>query len=298
MTSMTEALGVEVEVTPGRDALRLELEEERDFLLRSLDDLDAELAAADIDPGDHAVLRDDYTARAADTLRRIDALDGRPSAARVRAASSVSPRRRVPLIVGAVATTVLAVIAGVLLANASGERLPGDEATGQSPQAVASQRCAAAHDADQGGKATDALKLYDACIAGDPKNAEALAGEGWLLARVGRSSQKDELVAKGVAFLDRAIATDPTFAPALVWRGLGRSYLGRDADAICDLRAYLALAPADEPQNPQVESVLAAVTQRVGTAVPACAGPAITPVIEASTPAPIGPIAPPPAAAP
>ena len=41
------------------------LEEERTFLLTSLRDLDAELAAGDIDRADYDELRDDYTRRTA-----------------------------------------------------------------------------------------------------------------------------------------------------------------------------------------------------------------------------------------
>ena len=41
------------------------MEEERDFLLRSLDDLDAEHRAGDLDDHDYDELRDDYTVRAA-----------------------------------------------------------------------------------------------------------------------------------------------------------------------------------------------------------------------------------------
>ena len=48
------------------------LEEERDFLLKSLADLDAELAAGDIDEADHRALTDDYTARTAEVLRAIE----------------------------------------------------------------------------------------------------------------------------------------------------------------------------------------------------------------------------------
>src|SRR5690606_11549803 len=48
------------------------LEEERDFLLRSLDDLEREHDAGDVDDADYAELKDDYTARAAAVLRAID----------------------------------------------------------------------------------------------------------------------------------------------------------------------------------------------------------------------------------
>ena len=49
-----------------------ELEEERRFLLRSLDDLEREHDAGDVDEHDFATLRDGYVARAAAVLREID----------------------------------------------------------------------------------------------------------------------------------------------------------------------------------------------------------------------------------
>jgi hypothetical protein len=48
------------------------LEADRDFLIRSLKDLDAEHDAGDLDPADHSRLKDDYTARAASVLRAIE----------------------------------------------------------------------------------------------------------------------------------------------------------------------------------------------------------------------------------
>jgi hypothetical protein len=45
------------------------LEEERDFLLRSLRDLDREHEAGEIEEDDYRSLRDGYTARAASVLR-------------------------------------------------------------------------------------------------------------------------------------------------------------------------------------------------------------------------------------
>ena len=48
------------------------LEQQRDFLLASLRDLDREHDAGDLDDIDHQTLRDDYTARTAEVLRAID----------------------------------------------------------------------------------------------------------------------------------------------------------------------------------------------------------------------------------
>ena len=82
-----------------------ELEDERRFLLRSLRDLDAELAAGDVDVDDYETLRDGYTKRAADVLRDIEEgkrrAAARPPAPLVAAAGrrrggvAVARRRRV-----------------------------------------------------------------------------------------------------------------------------------------------------------------------------------------------------------
>jgi hypothetical protein len=55
------------------------LTEERDFLLSSLRDLDAEHDAGDIDDVDYQTLRDDYTARTAQVLRAMERAKQPPS---------------------------------------------------------------------------------------------------------------------------------------------------------------------------------------------------------------------------
>ena len=46
--------------------------EELDFVLASLDDLEAEHAAGDLDDDDYAALKSDYTTRAARLLRPVE----------------------------------------------------------------------------------------------------------------------------------------------------------------------------------------------------------------------------------
>src|SRR3954466_14643980 len=88
-----------------------ELEDEREFLLRSLDDLDNELVAGNIDPDTYRVLHDDYTARAAAVIQSItDGVD-RKSAAEKRVPSLMRF-----LTIGGI--VVFAALAAVLLANA------------------------------------------------------------------------------------------------------------------------------------------------------------------------------------
>ena len=110
------------------DGEREQLEEERDFLLRSLDDLELEHESGGIDDESYAELHDDYTARAAAAIRALrDGVDNRPEPA-----PPVPVKRRVAIIA---AVVVFAIVAGVALAAALGARLPGQTASGNSQTA-------------------------------------------------------------------------------------------------------------------------------------------------------------------
>ncbi len=69
------------------------LEEEREFLLRSLADLDDEYEAGDLEDDDYRSLTDDYTARAAAVLRAIEAIKG-PKSSRVKSVPESGRSRR------------------------------------------------------------------------------------------------------------------------------------------------------------------------------------------------------------
>lgn len=62
------------------DTYESALQEEREFFLRSLRDLETEYEAGDIDEADYRVLRDDYVSRAADVLRRLQRWDDEAAA--------------------------------------------------------------------------------------------------------------------------------------------------------------------------------------------------------------------------
>src|SRR6478752_1355142 len=75
---------------------RRQLEEERDFLMQSLDDLDLEHETGGIDDESYRELHDDYTARAAAVIRTLrDGVDVTPAPA-PRAPNRT--RRRVVLV--------------------------------------------------------------------------------------------------------------------------------------------------------------------------------------------------------
>jgi tetratricopeptide (TPR) repeat protein len=192
--------------------------EELEFLLRSIRDLDAEHAAGDLDDADHRALRDDYTARAADLLRRTtgaaepgtepsSSADDRPPA-RPR-----SRRGRGKVAAGVLLLALLSGGAGYAVASSSGERLAGDEATGDIAEGT-TDRITKAQVLVSEGKVLEAVKVYDDLLADDPENPVALAQRGWLLSRVDAS-----LVDSGLASIERAIAIEPTYADAYFFKG-------------------------------------------------------------------------------
>jgi len=257
---------------------REELLEQRRFLLTSLADLDAEWDAGDIDEDDYSALKDDYTARAAAVLRAIDHLDGKPGTGAARAlsgpgAASATVRRRRPvwpLVASGVLTLAVAVGAGVLVMRTSGERLPGQPASG-GPASSASDLLDQAAIAEQQNNVLEALKLYDGVLAKDQDNVVALTYKGWLLGR----QPSAELVARALDPLDRAVKVDPTFAPAHVFRGLVLLRNKRPGEAVCELRTYLAIAPPGDPQNPQVETALDEAIAQADGNIPECPKPIV-----------------------
>lgn len=171
------------------------LEDQRDFLLRSLEDLERERAAGDVDELDHTALRDDYTARAAAVLRAIEAGRARPPRTRPR------PGRRTVLTV--VAVLVFAGLAGLLVAQASGRRDTGEFSSGDIRQSVTEKLNEAGQRFGEG-DAEAAVALYDEVLVDQPTNAEALTYKGWLLTLEGEVDQ-------GLTSLLDAATVDPDY---------------------------------------------------------------------------------------
>ncbi|MEY2418499.1 MAG: hypothetical protein QOG90_1179 [Actinomycetota bacterium] len=225
------------------DADRSELTAEREFLLRSIADLDEEQAAGDLATEDFAALRDDYVARAAVVMRALEA-DSVPATAPVP--RDRNPRRTALVVVACVA---VAGIAGVALAATVGSRQAGAPLTGSLPES-SGDRMARAEQLVQSNKILDALKVYDQIIKDDPKNAPALAERGWVTHAV-PGFQQD-----GLGYIDRAIAADPSYAEAYFFRGM---ILWKDnhdpAAAVAEFRLFLANSPGG-PEEQTVKSLL------------------------------------------
>jgi hypothetical protein len=231
------------------------LEEERDFLLRSLDDLEREREAGDIDDDDYRTLRDDYTARAAAVLRAID--DHQVVA---------TPMRRRPgrTVVAVVVVAAVALGAGFAVAAGSGTRRPGQGVTGGPSDDTADRLLAAAAEV-RAGDVLAALELYDAVLAEEPAHAGAMTYKGWLLVNVGADTGRDELTDRGRRLLEEATATHPGFADAWFFYGFYLLRVVDDPERAED--AFLRALASDPVEELAVEArrVLAEIEdQRAG----------------------------------
>jgi tetratricopeptide (TPR) repeat protein len=265
---------------------RRPLEDERSFLLRSIEDLDREHAVGDLSDADHAILRDGYVARTAALLRsspgaptastRSGAAPGptppphpvtadpssrpRPSRASVggRRSDAGTGRRRRVLVVMSTA----AVAAGVVWAVAAhlSPRLPGESVTGSIALSGAQQTgrtLAQAETLESRGNAAEAVKLYQAVLRRDPTQEQALAQVGWLEFEAGAQARDATLLGLGERQEQKAEDLDPgAFAPHLYLGSMALAQ-GDATDAVTQYRQFLA----DAPPRATVASAAAFITQ-------------------------------------
>ncbi|MGH9210172.1 MAG: tetratricopeptide repeat protein [Acidimicrobiales bacterium] len=237
------------------------LEAERDFLLRSLADLDDERDRGELVVEQYEALPATYTARAAAILRTLER--NTPAAP---AETATRPERRTSsrALPVAVALTAVLGVGALVLPGALKDRQPGDTVTGNAqPTGPAGDSLAAAvqrnpnepqarlayarYLLDQG-NLVDAVRQFDAVRRLDPTNAEALAYSGWIIALAGVTDA-------GMERLDAAVAADPDYPDAHLFRGMTLLDTGRPADAVAELERYLELAPGT-PQRAQIEALL------------------------------------------
>lgn len=193
------------------------LEEERDFLLRSLADLDAEHAAGDIDDADYEALKDDYTRRAAAAIRGID---------HQRAAFAARPGIRWrQVVIWLVGLAVLGGLSGSLIARTSGARGENDEATGGLRESTITLLNQARSLLGQQDRWDDAIDLYGEVLEEQPSNTEAITYRAWLQYRSGEPPEQS------LEAWNDALVLDPDATEAAVFEIIVLGDLGRYDEA-------------------------------------------------------------------
>jgi hypothetical protein len=220
------------------------LEEERSFLLRSLDDLEREHDAGDVDNIDYVALKDDYTARAAAVIRSIDQRQTALAQAR-------TPRRRGRALAWVAVLLVASVALGIFVAQSSGRREAGDSVSGDI-RTTSRDQLLTARTALGEGRFVDAIAAYDEVLAGQPANTEALTYKGWLLFLTSRQTEDaadtQVLLARARELLDEALTIDATYGDALIFRAQVLRALGFEEQALADLDA---VQPGSYPADMQ-----------------------------------------------
>ena len=220
---VTEARRV---VTLDADALAA-LEEQRAFLRRSLEDLERERDAGDLDADDYRTLKHDYAARLDAVERAVQ--DGKAEFESSRV--SRRPRRTALIAVGVL---LFALICGVVVANQAGRRDSGATITGAVAQTARERNAECLAMARE--NPVDAQKCYSAVLKDAPDNVEALTYRGWIRVLNGDN--------QGLTDLRQAVMTDGSYPDVHAFLAIVLYQAGCPADAANELKRLDALNPS------------------------------------------------------
>ncbi len=261
---------------------RWHLNDEREFLLRSLDDAEVEHDAGDLGDDDYELLRRRDTARLAEVEAVLatlgpdtgileagdgagaaevtpledpvaqDAVDGVPGeegSGPVVGRRGRRRRRRWMALVGAAA-----VVAGVVLlvVDITSPRLPGQDSSGSTelgPTAQLQENLAQAADLVNENTPTsiaEALGLYEAILKKYPKQPQALAETGWLEWQAGAKNDSASLVNAGMTLEEQSLKLQPDDYDAHLFYGtmlFEQNQASSTAAALTEFRAFVAEHP-------------------------------------------------------
>ncbi|MBI2016663.1 MAG: tetratricopeptide repeat protein [Candidatus Rokubacteria bacterium] len=264
-----------------------ELEEEKGRALRALRELEFEHDAGHVSDEDYATVRARYEQEAAVVLRELDRLGaGAPPPAGAPPARAVPGARawRHPLALGAVAVVLVAfgVTLGVgIVRYTEPDPMAGAAASGPPPMAgmaglppeggqpaggpptgggagaprpitpeILQRMLQAARVSLNEGRYGEAISAYQAILKRDAKNVDAMTHLGLIVAIGGHADAALET-------FDKALAIDPRYPPALLYRGQVLYEAKQDAaGAIRAWERFLAVVPDGEDRK-RVEKLIA-----------------------------------------
>jgi tetratricopeptide (TPR) repeat protein len=262
------------------------LSDQREFLVRSLDDAAREREAGDLSDEDYAVLRARDRARLAEVESELAALgpesapardgDGEDPAQSDSGGAPDAPSARAPMApwrkVGVVVSCLLILLGvGLLLTHVLQSAQAGQPLSGsvtQSRQQLIAQQLNQALAANNSGDVGTALNLYGKVLTEAPSNYDALAYAGYLQWSIGAKSHVANLVKIGRAEIEKALQVAPNNYEAHLFEGLVLANQDHDyAAAVAQFNDYLA----DNPpigQLPQAAADAAPSYKALGQPLP------------------------------
>jgi tetratricopeptide (TPR) repeat protein len=252
---------------------RLELAEEKASTCRALKEPTFDHEAGALSDDDFQGLRNRYEAHAADLLSKLDALGGipapAPAAARPEAAPRSWTRSPAAVAVGCVALLGLGMALGVGVnrytapddtAARPGSPMPGPALTDPGPlmpsapgtgaaagrtisPEIMARMLEAARQSLMEGRYQEAIAAYQAVLARDNKNVDAMTHLGLIVALGGHADAALET-------FDKALKIDPKYPPALLYKGQVLYEVKRDyAGAIKAWERFVTLTPSGEDRQ-------------------------------------------------
>ena len=255
---------------------REQLVERKRAVMRTLRELEFEHDAGHVSDDDYAELRARYETEAGAILTDLDRLGPESPAA----TAPVAVRRSAWLHPAALATAaVLLLIFGVAIGvgivrytepdATAGLPVPGSRPlaelspsapmagaapSGEPPRALPPEMLKgmleAARQALFAGQTREAATAYQAVLKRDRENVDALTHLGLILAMNADGPQGSELVDHALGLFDRALAKDPNYTPALLYKGEVLYRARNDAPgAIRSWEKFVTLVPAGDDRD-------------------------------------------------
>jgi tetratricopeptide (TPR) repeat protein len=244
---------------------RWSLNDQREFLLRSIDDAEREHEAGDLATADYDVLLHRDRARLAEVEAELAALGPAAPEAATPEPPVAPPRSRRATwrLVGMAVACLFIVVGAVILVNhAVNPALPGQPVSGSTTLSKENQIEEQLQEAailNNQGRAVAALQLYDKVLAEDPADPVALAASGWLEWNYGNAGRSAALMRAGRQAEQKSIRLAPTYYAGHLFLGL--IVLNQDHNAPAAIKEF-TLFLAEHP--PQAE--LTRVSRQVASA--------------------------------
>ena len=268
---------------------REQLEEDKRAALRALRELAFEHDAGHVSDADYTDLRARYEAEAAQALVELDRLGPAPVAPEPARQPAAAPRRagwRHPAAIGVMAVALVAFVVALGVGivrytepdRSVGEPAPGSRPLAQleAPGAANAPRGPVTPEILQGmlqaarsslfaGRYNEAIAAYQAVLKRDPDNVDAMTHMGLIASIAAQGEHGPEMVDRALQLFDRALALDPGYPPALLYRGQVLYEIRKDvAGAIASWEKFVAVAPPGEDRD-RVTKLLADARAQAGT---------------------------------
>jgi tetratricopeptide (TPR) repeat protein len=262
---------------------RQELAEEKRAALAALRELEFEHGAGHVSDADYADLRRRYEGEAAAVLTEMDRLGpAEPASPELERRQVRGSAWRHPLVLGAAAVLLvtfgIVVGAGIVrytepdpmagqpqtgsrpLAPLPSETPPATGGTGRViPPEVLRGMLQAARTSLAEGRYGEAIAAYQAVLRRDPKNVDAMTHLALIVAIGGGPEHVD----RSLEAFDKALALDPNYLPALLYRGQVLYEIKKDTGgAIRSWEKYIAVAPPGEDRTRVVKMIEEARSKR------------------------------------